>query len=96
MWAVAVYDFGISDAEFWELTLLKFDAIARRSNEVERKKDYRVAMVCAAIYEQNRNPKKRAEPYSPSDFMPKEEPTINDLVAKAKSITWMFGGTVKN
>ncbi len=37
----------------------------------EEREDWRVARIVAAIYDQNRNPKKRKQPYTAKDFMPK-------------------------
>ena len=96
LWAIARYDLGIADAEFWGLTLKKFDALTRRCNEIEKRNDWRAAMICASIYEQNRDKKKRARPFTPADFLEKEPPTVQELIAKAAAITYDLGGEVKN
>lgn len=35
--------------------------------------DWRYARIVAAVYDQNRNPKKRKKPFTAQDFMPKKK-----------------------
>jgi hypothetical protein len=69
LWSIGRFDLGLSEKEFWRLTLRKFDVLVKRfSVELERQ-DTRFAMICAAIYEQNRDKKKRPRPYGVDDFL---------------------------
>jgi len=55
-------------------------------------------MIVAAIYNVNRDPKKRRNPYTPEDILgvkrQEREMTADDLMNKAKIITAQFGGKV--
>ena len=52
------------------------------------------ACIVAAIYNVNRDPKKRKKPYTPFDFMPKEkvEKSPEELLEQVKILHRMFGG----
>lgn len=59
----------------------------------EDRADLRAGMISSVIANTNRDPKKRAEPYEPIDFMPfaeKPEPTPDQLAGK---IARMLGGS---
>jgi len=75
MWSFGVYNLRLSDREFWNLTLAQFDALVRRYKDEQRRSDYRSAMICSILAEINRDRKRRTKPFSPEDFMPKEEET---------------------
>ena len=78
MWSFGVRNLRLSDREFWDLTLAQFDALARRYKDEQRRLDYRSAMVCSILAEINRDRKRRIKPFSPEDFMPKEEAEERD------------------
>lgn len=85
----------MTDSEFWGLTLRKFDLLVNRLNEHERQNDRRFAMITAAIYNVNRDPKKRRKPFTPDDFLKSDEkPSVEDLKTKAKFITKALGGNI--
>ena len=66
---------GLSDAEVGArhgvpLTAEQIDALAERHRERDRRADYRAALVASVLANVNRDPKKRAEPFTPFEFMP--------------------------
>ena len=73
MWSFGVHNLRLPSREFWSLTLAQFDALARRYKDEQRRLDYRSAMICSILAEINRDRKRRPRPFSPDDFMPKEE-----------------------
>ncbi len=56
--------------------MLEYNALAQRyTEEIKLNADmqtHNAALICASIYEQNRDRKKRAKPFTPADFLPKE------------------------
>lgn len=53
----------------------------------EEREDWRIARIVAAIYDTNRNPKKRRKPYTAKDFMPKpKKPTKARSAEEQKAI----------
>ena len=59
----------------------------------EDRGDLRAALICSVIANANRDPKKKADPYQPIDFMPfaeKPEPSPEALAGK---IARMLGGS---
>ena len=78
MWSFGVCNLRLSDREFWNLTLAQFDALVRRYKDEQRRLDYRSAMICSILAEINRDRKRRIKPFSPEDFMPKEEAEERD------------------
>lgn len=85
----------LSEEAFWGLTLAQFNALAEQHAEVERRKDYRAALICSVIAEVNRDRKRRIKAYSPSDFMPqeKEKPmTDKGMSGALRHINTMLGG----
>jgi len=65
----------LSEEEFWRLTLRKFHALVGRLSVRLEREDSRAAQICAAIYEQNRDRKKKATPYTAADFMATKKKT---------------------
>ena len=78
MWSFGVRNLRLSDREFWDLTLAQFDVLVRRYKGEQRRLDYRSAMICSILAEINRDRKRRIKPFSPEDFMPKEEAKERD------------------
>lgn len=58
---------GLSDVEFWGLTLAQFDALAERYQDNQQRLDFRSALICAVIANVNRS--KESKIFTPSDFM---------------------------
>ena len=56
--------------------------------------NYRAAMVVAAIYNVNRDPKKRKKPYTPEEILGEKKQTSGDMLEMAKSLTVIHGGEV--
>lgn len=95
MWSFGVHNLGLSSDGFWSLTLAQFDSLARRYRDCQRRMDYRAAMVCSIIAEVYRDRKKRIKPFTPDDFMMKEESEEIDspqMKRALKRISQMLGG----
>jgi hypothetical protein len=53
LWAVGIYDLGLTDEQWKRLTLRKYDALVKRfSNKLERE-DFQIAKLSAVIYNAN-------------------------------------------
>ncbi len=74
MWSTARYTFGLSDAEFWRLTLWQFYELSKRHDEEVQRFDFHFGVVASTIANTSRDPKKRRKPFEPKDFMPDREP----------------------
>jgi hypothetical protein len=92
---MAVYDFKVDMDKAWRLTISDIYVLMKRFSDDERRKNYRAAMVMAAIFNVNRDPKKRKKPYTPEEILgEKKEKKDNDMLQTAKSLTKLFGGEV--
>lgn len=83
------------DEEFWHLTLAQLGSLAQRYKNDQRRGDYRAALVCSVIAEVYRDRKHRSKPFTPDDFMPREEPEkmSNPHVKRSlELISKMLGG----
>ena len=82
MWAVGRYDLKLSEEELWGLTLKEFGLLVERYNAEVERQDFRVALVCSVLANIYRDDKRRAEPFTPEDFMPdygtRREPVEED------------------
>ena len=85
---------GLKPAEFWRLTFAEFKLIVDGFVETERRANYRAAMVVAAIYNVNRDPKKRKDPYTPEEILGEKKETAT--VETAKALTELYGGIVSD
>lgn len=65
-----MYDFGLTDSQFWKLTPLKFQALSRRHDAAIIFADSHAARICSVVANAAGAKKKNDEPYLPSDFMP--------------------------
>ncbi len=101
MWSVGRFDLGLSDEEFWSLTLAEYDALVKRLQVKCKQDDARVAMICCILANVNRDPKKRSKPYEIKDFMPKygdseqgqsEPQSWQNMHAVARMLNRAFGG----
>ena len=90
---------GLSEKDFWSLTLAQFNALAERFANEQEALDYRAALICSVIAEVHRDRKKRSKPYTPSDFMPKKkmkvELTGEQMREQVEAINITLGGEVK-
>lgn len=103
MWAVGIYDLGLTDEQWRRLTLRKYDALVKRfSNKLERE-DFRIAKLSAVAYNANGVKRKSGnkDPWSVDDFMgrkteakPKVMPWQQQLQI-AEMLNMRFGGTDK-
>ena len=89
-----VYDIGINPDSAWRLTLLDIHVLMKRFNDDERRKNYRAAMIVAAIYNVNRDQKKKKKPYTPEEILGEKKQKPNNMLEMAKSLTRMYGGEV--
>lgn len=62
--------------------------------EEQYKINYRFASVVAAIYEVNRDRKKRKKPFKPEDFVGKrdEQKSTDEMIEAARTATMKLGG----
>ena len=68
--------------------------LAEEAGEIEQRLNYRAAMVVAAIYNVNRDPKKRKKPYTPEEILGIKKQRTGDMKAQAEAITGYLGGKV--
>lgn len=84
--------------EFWKLTPAEFTKYANGYRRREKNNLYGFALVASVIAEVNRDRKKRINPYTPNDFMPKENQkrkpvqTVDEQLAIVKILNQAFGG----
>ena len=64
------YDLGLSEEEFWGLTLKEFNALCERYGVNQEWLNYRAALICSVLANIARDPKKKGIPYTTQDFMP--------------------------
>lgn len=75
-----------------EYQLIERDAL-REIKFAESHADFRMGMICAAIYNNNLNRKKGAKRHDWKDFQPRQQPkraSANNLLAKWTTICNMF------
>ena len=98
MWAFGRYNLGLSESDFWYLTLREFNALSERFKENQKWLNYRSALICSIIANVNRNPKKKSKAWTPDDFMPAREQkmmTDEQMYAQVQAINVILGGEVK-
>jgi hypothetical protein len=71
LWAIGRHDLGLSEIEFWGITLRQFDALLERYKLNQKWENYRPALICSTLANLYRDPK--SNPYTPRDFMPGEK-----------------------
>lgn len=82
MWAVGVYDLGLTTEQWERLTLRRYDALVKRfSNKLERA-DFQIAKLSAVIYNANGVKRKGNDkrPWIADNFMGRK----NEVRTKAK------------
>jgi len=75
--------------------MAQLGALSSRYREEQRGLDFRAAMICSVIAEVNRDRKRRPKPFTPDDFLPKEESEELDnpkMKRAMKRINQMLGG----
>lgn len=72
MWAVARYDFGLTDEEFGKLTPTQFQLLWERRTANFRRQCYLHGITAAATYNVQRTDWKQ-ETLSPMDFIPRSQ-----------------------
>lgn len=65
-----MFDFGLTEDQFWRLTPAKFFYLSRRLEAKNEMDDFRMAYVISTIVNVNRKKGKKA--MTPKDFMPSE------------------------
>jgi hypothetical protein len=69
LWAYARVELGLSDTEFWRLTLYELDLLAVRHRRVQHIADRRAALGAWILVNVNRDSKKQPEPFSLADVV---------------------------
>lgn len=97
LWAVGVYDLGLTNEQWRRLTLLQYDALVKRlSNKIELNNN-RIAKLSAVIYNANGVQKKGVKNYhwQPKDFLSKVEgkrQPWQEQLKLAEMLNKAFGG----
>jgi hypothetical protein len=68
-----VYDFGLTDEQFWNLTAAQFNALSRRFDNDSKRDDFRFANLISILANIHRDQEKRPQPFTALDFMPQYE-----------------------
>ena len=87
-----MYDFGLSDEQFWALTPAQFSALSDRFDDKNRREDFRNAHVISVMCNLHGRGKDDP-PYTPHMFMPdydgedkpSSEMTAEDMLAHLKA-----------
>jgi Phage tail assembly chaperone protein, TAC len=69
LWAYARVDLGLSDAEFWRLTLYELDLLTVRHRRVQHIEDRRAALAAWRLANAHRDSEKKREPFSFEDVV---------------------------
>jgi hypothetical protein len=69
LWAYARVDLGLSDREFWGLTLYELDCLAVRHRRLQQLEDRRAALAAWLLANAHRDSTKRHEPFSLEDVV---------------------------
>lgn len=54
-WSTAIFDFGLSEEVFWNLTPAQFWALSERKNENTRLADYRAGLIASILFNVNKS-----------------------------------------
>lgn len=65
---------GLTEEQFWNLTLAQFDALVKRKLLEKEWQDFRAGLICSTMVNLLKDPKKRKR-YTPEDFMPGKKKT---------------------
>jgi hypothetical protein len=84
LWALCIYDLGLTEEQFLQLTFKEIDVLCERKKLDDRRTEYHAALITCMIYNVNRRKGKRA--LTPKDFMSHERaPSMTDAEMKAKA-----------
>lgn len=78
MWAIAHYDFGLSDEEFGDLTPALFEALLDRKVAAEKKEFLQTGILAAAIINYAGRIHE-GQPVNPLAFVPNHEEKVDDI-----------------
>jgi hypothetical protein len=97
MWAIARYDFQLSDDDFWKLTFAEYDALMRRRNLDREWQDFHAGLICSVLANVNRNPQTKPEPFTPQDFMTQRRHQVrriepDTMFATIRALNARYGG----
>lgn len=98
LWAVGIYDLGLSEEHFLRLTLKELDALCKRKKQNDRRTESHSALVACMIHNTNCDPKNVLDV---DDFMTTKEPkqskpqTSQEMQNAARMITAALGGEFK-
>jgi hypothetical protein len=95
LWSSGRVDLGLTDEQFWSLTVREHKALVSRLRLRERNQDRRFALIAAVTANCHRDPAKRPEPFTEADFMPGTQqkskvltfPSVEDQIEMAKRDT---------
>lgn len=93
---------GLSETDFWSMTMREFDALLRRKNE-RAKEDMRLAclaggLAASAAYNAAGATKSNGQSFSAMDFMPKDEKKVeetdtpDEVLRQVEMLNIMMGG----
>lgn len=90
---------GLSNSEFWGLTLIEFNALIRRHSAEYERDSYHAALICAVMLNSQGGRGEGKKPYSPQDFMPqltdaepKKPQDWKDMKSVVKMLNRVFRG----
>jgi len=96
LWAFGRYDLGLSEEEFWSLTLREYSALADRFKDAQKWLDYRTALICSTIYNMLRGSQKAL---MPEYFMPgskkRERQTPEQMLVTMNVYAAAYGDIIK-
>lgn len=86
MWSTAIYDFDLTEDEFWALTPSRYLALSNRFLEQKQFLDLQFGWSRSMLAEVHRDKKNKPTPFQPKDFMlyPEEEAPKKERV----EMTW--------
>jgi len=95
MWAIGRYDLGLTEQEFWKMTLRQFSLMVDRRNkrdEVERDRaDFHAALICSVVASCHSK-----KSWKPKEFMPtytNTEQTWEEQLNYIQILNAAMGGT---
>ncbi len=65
-----MYDFGLTDEQFWELTKAEFQALSKRHREQVKHDDYRFGIIASNIANAHFKPPDGEKQWSPAYYFP--------------------------
>lgn len=83
LWAVGKLDLGLTDEEFWGLTLVELNALCTTRRQLTKRDDLRAARICLTIAQTNGN-----KDVDLDTFMPKTDAEIR-AERQARFLAWV-------